>query len=192
MKTKIFLFISVIGLMVACEPATKITRSWMDPSITPATVKPFNKILVIARIKDATANRIAEDKIVAQIKNSTGVQSYSYLQTGDTAKAVVDARLKKDGFDGLLVMKLTDVNKTVDYQPGYTYGGWYGYRYSSPGYLSVDQTFYVETSIYSIITDKLLWSGTTATMNPTQLDQTLDEIIVAVKTELMKKGLIKQ
>lgn len=192
MRKNVLLLLAITGLMIACSPSTQITRSWTDPSINPATLTPFSKILVIARIKDVTSNRIAEDKIVLQIKNSAAVQSYMYLKPDDTIKSVVDARLKKDGFDGLLVMKLTDVNKSVDYQPGYTYGGWYGYRYGSPGYLSVDQTFYVETSIYSILSDKLMWSGTTATMNPTQLDQTLDDIITAVKTELMKKGLIKQ
>ena len=192
MKRNLLLCLSLAGLLVACSPATQLTKSWSDPSLAPGMVKPFNKVLVIARIKDVTSNRIAEDKIVKEIKNSASVQSYSYLQPGDTVQAVVDARLKKDGFDGLVVMKLSEVNKTLDYQQGHTYGGFYGYRYGSPGSLSVDQTFYVETSIYSIQTGKLMWSGTTSTMNPTQLEQTLDEIIVAVKTELVKKGFIRQ
>jgi hypothetical protein len=151
--------------------------------------------LVIARVKDEISNRIAEDKIVAQIK-SPAVPSYAYLMPEDIVPEQVDERLKKDGFDGLIVMKLTDVNKTLDYQPGTAYGGhyggFYGVRYGSPGYLSVDQTFYVETSIYSLTSGKLLWSGTTATLNPTKLEKTLDEIILAVKTELAKEGLIKE
>ncbi len=62
---------------------------------------------------------------------------------------------------------------------------------SSPGYLSEDKTFYVETSIYSLITGKKMWSGTT-TFNPSNLEQTSDEIITAVRNELMAKGLIKE
>jgi hypothetical protein len=191
MKRNLFFCLVIAGLLWGCSPATVITKSWMDPSLSQGTYKPFTKILVIARVKDATSNRIAEDKIVKQLKYPA-VQSYTYLQPGDSVQAVVDARVKKDGFDGLIVMKLTDINKTIDYQPGTSYGGWYGYRYNSPGYLSTDQTFYVETTIYSIATGKMMWSCTTSTLNPTSLDQTLDEIIVAIRTELTKKGLIKQ
>jgi hypothetical protein len=50
----------------------------------------------------------------------------------------------------------------------------------------------VETSIISLDMGKLLWSGTTTTMNPTQLEATLDEIIYAIRSELKKKGFIKE
>ncbi len=72
----------------------------------------------------------------------------------------------------------------------YGYRGYYGYGYSSPGYLSEDQTFYVETSIYSLLTGKMMWSGTTTSLNPTQLDQTLDDIINTVKNQLIGEGII--
>ena len=104
----------MIGVLVSCSPSTQITKSWSDPSLTPGNVKPFKKILVIARIKDMTSNRIAEDKIVSEIKNSIAVPSYDYLQTGDAVRSKVDAKVKKDGFDGLIVMKLTEVNKSLD------------------------------------------------------------------------------
>jgi hypothetical protein len=100
-------------------------------------------------------------------------------------------KMKKDGIDGIILMRLTTVNKSVSYNQGSTYGGWYGYRYSSPGYYSEDKTFYVETNFYAVEGNKLIWSGTTATLNPSQFDKTLDDIIVAIRTELATKGLIK-
>lgn len=198
---KALLLAGLFLLMLACTPTTQLIGTWMDPELSPETVKPFNKILVIARISHETSNRIAEDKIVASVKTSA-VPSYSILLPGDTAQAVVDAKLQKEGIDGLIVMSLKEVNKSLNYQPptyyGGYYGGYYGYRgyygygYGSPGYLTEDQTFYVETSIYSLVTGKMIWSGTTATLNPTELDQTLDDIIKAVRTELISKGLIKE
>lgn len=184
------MILALAGLVWGCSPATQLTKSWVDPNLNASNIKPFTKVLVIARIKDATGNRIAEDDIVKQMK-CPAVQSYQYLEAGDSVQSVVDAKLKKDGFDGVIVMKLTNVNKSLDYQPGYSYGGWYGYRYGSPGYLSVDQTFYVETSIYSLVTGKLVWSGVTSSLNPTDLEQTLGEIITAIKNDLVQKGLIK-
>jgi hypothetical protein len=149
-------------------------------------------MLVVAALKDESSRRIAEDKIVAAITKVVAVQSYSYLQPTDTDQNLIEEKLKKDGFDGVILMRLVNVDKSVSYTPGTAYGGWYGYRYASPGYYSEDKTFYVETNFYSFEQKKLLWSGTTSTLNPTQLDQTIDDIIKAIRTELISKGLITQ
>lgn len=191
MKIKVLSLLSLIALMVACTPTTVLEKSWTDPSLTPETIKAFTKILVVASITDESSKRIAEDKIVAALKPGMGVQAYSYLLPSDTNDAKLDAKLKKDGFDGILLMRLKDVDKTVSYTQGTGYGGWYGYRYSSPGYYSEDKTYYVETNIYSLEPNKLLWSATTSSMNPTKLETTLDAIIAADKAQLIKQGLIK-
>ena len=204
MKLLNFLLLGIIGLMFACTPATQLVNTWVDPSLTAETLKPFKNVLVIARIKDETSNRVAEDKIVAKIKMPAS-PSYAFLLPSDTNVVSVDQKLKNAGFDGVIAMRLTDVNQTLNYQQGSGgyygghYGGYYGGRmggyygyYGSPGYYTQDKTFYVETSIFSLATGKLMWSGTTATLNPTQLDKTLDEIIYAIRTDLIKKGLMKE
>ncbi|MEI8005357.1 MAG: hypothetical protein WCI48_04055 [Bacteroidota bacterium] len=192
MKRKALLPLSLIVLMIACSPSTQITKSWTDPSWKSGSVVPFKKVLVVAPFKDESSRRIAEDKIVASITKVTAVPSYNYIQPADTAQGKLDIKLKKDGFDGIILMRLTDVNKSVSYNQGTSYGGWYGYRYSTPGYYSEDKTFYVETNFYSLDGNKLLWSGTTSSLNPSQFDQTLDEIIKAIRSELIQKGLIKE
>ena len=60
------------------------------------------------------------------------------------------------------------------------------------GYYSQDKTFMVETNFYSIGDGKLLWSGTTSSLNPTTLEKTMDQIISANKYELQKKGFLKK
>src|SRR5580765_4758721 len=187
---KILLYGSLL-LLVSCGPTTKITKSWTDPSFTPAVAQSFNKILVMGLLKDESTRRIAEDKMVKSFKTVTAVQSYSYLQPADTIREVVDDKLKKDGFDGVVIMRLADVDKSVSYVPGTGYGGWYGYRYSSPGYYQEDKTFYIETNIYSLPSNKLLWSGTTESLNPNKLDRVVDDIISALRGQLQKEKLIK-
>jgi hypothetical protein len=203
MKIKLLLPLSLIGLMFACSPSTQLTRSWSDPSLAGGDFKPFNKVLVIVRMKDEASNRIAEDKIVMQFKPGVAVPSYAFLGVADTVQSMVDARLKKEGFDGLLVMKLTDVDKSLDYQPGTGYGGFYGRGYYRGGFygggfygggvgptITEDQTFMVQTNVYSLLSQKLLWSGTTSTLNPTSFDQSLNDIIAAIKSNLQSKGLM--
>lgn len=177
-----------ISMLPGCGPTTVLTRTWTDPSVKAETFKPFTKILVICRVKDETGSRIAEDKLVAQIKNGVGIPSYSYLHASDTVQKDVDARLKKDGFDGLLIMRLVDVATDVSV---YNSGGYYRYGYGGNTSVYVDKNYMVETNIYSLITGKLLWSGTTSSMNPSSLETTLDEIIAADKAQLVKQGLIK-
>jgi hypothetical protein len=192
MKKKVILPLCLIGLLFACSPATKLQKSWIDPSFNAATTQPFTKILVVAPLKDAASQRIAEDKIAASLKQGVAVPSYSYNQILNADQKVVDAMLIKDGFDGVIVMRLKEVEKTTSYTPGTVYGGWYGYRSYSPGYYSQDKTFMVETNFYSLKESKLLWSGTTTTLNPTSLERTMDQIIAANKFELQKKGLLKK
>ena len=191
MKLNALLTFSLIGLMFACGPTTKLEKSWADPSFS-LKPSPYKKVLVVAPLKDAASQRIAEDKIVKQIKAGTGVQSYSYLKPTDTDEKLLQAQLIKDGFDGIIVMHLTDVEKSVSYNPGTSYGGWYGYRTYAPGYYTEDKTFLVETNMYSVKDDKLMWSGTTSSLNPTSFDKSMDEIIYAIKTELQKKGILEK
>jgi hypothetical protein len=187
---KILLYGSIL-LLAGCGPSTKIEKTWTDPSFTTATVQSYKKILVMGLLKDESTRRIAEDKMVAAFKNVTAVQSYSYLQPADTIRSEVEDKLKKDGFDGVVIMRLADVDKSVSYVPGTGYGGWYGYRYSSPGYYQEDKTFYVETNFYSLPETKLLWSGTTSSLNPNKLDRTIDDVINTLKGQLQKQKLIK-
>ena len=206
MKIKSLIPLTLIALLFGCSASTKLEKSWSDPSFN-ASMKPFTKVLIVAPLKDENSQRIAEDKIVLSLKEGvTGVQSYSYLQPSDTAVAAVESKLKKDGFDGIIVMRLTTVEKSLSYNPGTSYGGYYGGYYGyrgygyggyygagySPGYYSEDKTFLVETNFYSIADRKLLWSGTTSSLNPSSLDKTLDQIIYTIKYEMQKKGIIKK
>ena len=198
MKIKFLIPIFLIGLMYACGPSTKLEKSWADPSFNSKTTQPFTKVLIIAPLKDAASQRIAEDKIAKALKAGVGVPSYSYLSPTDTDKATVDAKLIKDGFDGIIEMHLKEVEKSTQYVQGTTYGGYYGYRgyygYGSysPGYYTENKTFMVETNFYSIRDGKLLWSGTTSSLNPTSFNSTMDEIIYTIKYELQKKGFLKK
>lgn len=215
MKIKSLLTLGLISLMLASCSSTKLSKSWADPSFNAATTKPFTKVLVIAPIKDANTQRISEDKIVSKLKKGVGVQSYIYLQPSDTVKATLESKLKKDGFDGIILMNLKEVQESTSYTPGTSYGGYYGtyggyhgYGYGGYGYggygggyygggyteghYNEDKTYMVETNLYSISESKLLWAGTTASLNPGSLDKTLDQIITAIKNELQKKGYIKK
>ncbi|MFI5218230.1 MAG: hypothetical protein ACHQNT_01990 [Bacteroidia bacterium] len=187
---KFILPLGFMALMIACSPSTKLERTWTDPSVTPETVKSLKKVLIIARLKDETTNRTAEDKIVSRYKSGQAVQSYVYLQASDTNQTAVDNKLRKDGFDGIIVMRLTGIDKSLDIQ-NTGYSGYYRWGYGTTT-VSENQTFNVETKLYSMETGKMLWSGTTSTYNPSSLDKSMDDIIAAIKAQFVKQGLITE
>jgi hypothetical protein len=75
---------------------------------------------------------------------------------------------------------LVDVQKDVDYVPGddfepypaYDVPFWGAYNYSSygmgydPGYYQVNKTYVVNSNLYRLSDQKLVWSEVTNTLNP--------------------------
>ena len=98
-------------------------------------------------------------------------------------------------------MRLGDVEKETSYVHGSTtgyyggYGRYYGYgagMYSSPGYYTTDKNYFIETTIYSVTPDKLLWTGTTKTVNPSKIDKAVNEIADVVTAKMKEDGFLKQ
>jgi hypothetical protein len=206
---KLFLLLSLTGLMVACATSTQLRKSWSDPSLAGNPVKPFKKVFVIVRPRNEMFKKDAEDKLVAQIKNGEAIPSYSYLSPTDTSQKAVVEKLIKDGFDGIIMMRVKAVVQTETINPGTSYSTFYG---SSPyGYYSgvsyelgsyeknatsnVDvnsaKDYIIETNIYSLESKKLLWSGVTASMSAKKLDPAIKGIVNTVRKELQKKGFLK-
>jgi hypothetical protein len=61
-----------------------------------------------------------------------------------------------------------------------------------PGYVDVDTFVVVETTIYSVSRDKLVWAAVSETKNPKDLRAFLKDLSAAVVKELHKQGLAKK
>ncbi len=191
----------VVISIVSCGPSTKIVKSWQEPSAT-LQVSAANKVLVIAMVKDETSRRVIEDQLVKRM-NSNAVASYTFLTAEVIKEANADKlteKLKQSKFNYVLLMRLADVEKETSYVQGTStafyggYGRYYGYgasMYSSPGYYTTDKNYFIETIVYSVDPDKLLWTGTTKTVNPTKIEKTVNEIADAVSDKMRKEGFLK-
>jgi hypothetical protein len=211
MKTyqKLLLLISLTVLMIDCATTTQIRKSWSDPSLANNPVKPFKKVLVMVKARNDMYKKPAEDQLVALLKDDSAIPSYSYLSPSDTAQKEVVEKLIKDGFDGVIMMRVKAVVQTETINPGTSYSTWYGY--SSPyGYSSgvsyeigsyernatsnVDvnsaKDYIIETNIYSLESKMLLWSGVTASMSAKKVEPAMKGIVNTIRKELQKKGFI--
>ncbi|HSC52238.1 MAG TPA: hypothetical protein VLC98_01355 [Phnomibacter sp.] len=186
--------------LLSCGPATEISQSWKDPGST-TTLNDYSKILVVVFAKDETTRRQAEEQFVANIKGK-GVPSYSYkilVEKGSDANAAATA-LVADGFDCAMVTRLVDKEKETSYVPGTTTGyyggfrGYYGYGYGAyynPGYYVEDKIYTIETNVYDLKKDKLVWSAVSKTTNPGKISKELNIYADVLADQMRKDGFLK-
>lgn len=195
--TSIFAIITILG----CS-STKITSTWREPN-KEISLNKLNKVLVVALFQNETSRRKAEDQMVSYFYGK-GVASYDYLDKNISTKneEAIREKIKNDGFDGAVTMRLLDVDKEDVYArsnismypsyyrnfSGYYYRNW-GY-YSNPGYYLTTKTYTVETNVFSIKEDKIIWTGITKTTDPSGVEKMTNEIGKAVFNEMIKEGFI--
>jgi hypothetical protein len=202
MKKSLYLLFC-LAVMAACGTSAHIEKSWRDPDVT-VDVSKLNKVLVVALLKTEANRRATEDKLCTLL-NGKGVPSYNYLTKNITQEneASIREKIKDDGFDGVVMMRLADVDKDIQYVQGSAYpypayyGRFWGYYWHAwnafydPGYYRTTKTYTVETNVYSLKRDnKLIWSGTTTTVNPSNVSRLMDASANAVYKEMKKEGFI--
>lgn len=185
-----------LALVLASCSSTRVVTQWRDPATTQLH---FTKVLALCISKEESLRRAAEGELCKQITSVECKPAYLAIpdsmldkEKRDEAKALV----ARAGFDGAVVVRVVDVREKVTYVPpsyGPTFWGYYGYAWPmayDPGYYRTDQILRLETSIYSITQDQLLWVGTTETMNPRSMPETIEEVAEAVRGELQRDHLI--
>ncbi len=203
MKVNLLFATGFLLFLIACSPSTRIEKSWRDPNTT-ITEGSYQKVLVAALLRNESTRRIVEDQMVQRL-NGKGVASYQYYMEKEVTESKIadlEKKLAADGFDGALVMRLIEVEKETNYVPGTSmyptyYGGFGGYYYNSwnayanPGYYTTDKIFNVETNIYSLKQNKLIWTGVTSTVNPTKTEKMYNEIADVVVAKMKSEGFLR-
>lgn len=204
MKNKYYiLFAFLIVLTTSCS-STQITSSWRDPD-KQIHAGDWKKVLVVALLRNETNRRRAEDEMVKYL-HGKGITSYSYLGENFNPKneEALRNKIKDEGFDAAITMRLIDVEKEKVYTPEqhYMYPMYYRnyshyyYRswsyYSTPGYYTITKKFIIETVIYSIPDDQIIWSGITETYDPAGVEKLTDEIAYAIHKKMLEEGFIEK
>jgi len=182
--------------------STQVVSSWRDPEVSNVT---FSRVLVVAMVRDEARRRAVEDRMVADIERygAQAVPSYRLIAAEDTRNAeVVKAAVLKGGFDGAVTWRTIAVTHETHYVPGIAdgpigYGGFWGYYdagWSSayePGYLQTDRVVRVETMVYRVGSgsDRLIWAGTSETLDPNSLTGLVDGVSDATIEEMRRQQM---
>ena len=192
-----FLF-SFAFLFISCS-GTELTPKQLDDAYKG---KPVSDILVIAITGNEHNRRSFEKKFVAHLK-SIGVDAIS---SEEAIPMPSDLEMKKEAIlnavkqfenDAVIITHLIGKEVKDVYTRGPTrHAGFYGfyrdsYSYANdPGYSRTSTTIQLETNLYEVKTEKLIWSGKSKAWNRGSKEEIIDDVIKAVINDLQNKNLI--
>ena len=184
----IALLVAATGVVSACSNSTQLVATWKYPG---AQRYPLTKSLAVFMTKDAGMRRMVEDKLAARVPGAVAsyrVSPDSELQNTDRVRA----RLSEQGFDGAVVMRL--VGMTTEVTPTgtdfYGYWGYWGTAYD-PVYYTTQQIYSVETTVYSVKDDKLIWMGRSQTVDPKNANKLADFSVNFAVNNMRRDGIIR-
>ncbi len=198
----LFIIVFVLSFTLACN-STKLVSQWQAPK-TKVEMEKLTKVLVIAFLKSETNRKTAESQM-AEYLQGKGIESYKYLDADFNRKndKAWQKQIKADGFDGAIIMRLVDMEKDTVFRPGTfstsypdyyrNFDGFYSRNfelYNTPNLYSLTRTYTVETNVYSIKEDKIIWSGITRSVGPDGVDKMTAEISKAVYKKMKKEGFL--
>jgi hypothetical protein len=194
---------TALFLLCACSTTT-FTSTWKAPGAQ--GIEPAGKTIAALVISSDAATRKSAEVYLANdltIRGARGIAAYTLLGTDHGNGDYARSRLKEAGVDGVVVMRPVSKDQRVTYTPGGTsstfgsyyggFGSYYGYGWQttySTGSVRTDTVVAVETLIYSLKDDKLLWAGTSHTTNPENLSHLVTEVADAVAKQAARQGLI--
>jgi hypothetical protein len=189
----VLLLPALLALAFACA-STKMTSTWRDPAIGPLQLR---KVAGIALTADATVRRLAEDEFVRAVGPEHGVAGYTLIPDEDLRdRDEARARLEAAGVDGAVVYRVAAVEERERWVPPTTYGsmwgywGWAGPMVWEPGYLTTDQYVQIETAVYSVADARLVWAGRSQTINPSSIEDLIDDVVRVTVESLRAEELI--
>jgi len=192
-----YLFTSLF-LIISCA-GTELTKKQVNEAFRG---KPVSNILVIAITGNEDSRRSFEQKFVSQLK-SVGVEAIS---SEEAIPMPPDLEMKKETIlnavnqfknDAVIITHLIGKKeKEVYTRGGQAHGGYFGFYQSrlsyarDPGYSSTSKTVLLETNLYDVKTEKLIWSGQSKTWSKESKYQMINDVIKVVITDLQKNDLI--
>lgn len=204
MQMKKFLNFSLIGVFAASFFAgctsSRLIDTWKDETYRPA---PTKNVLVIA-INNNKAKRRLWEKTFVDAFSENGIKaepSYKYYpQDALQEKDIPD--LFKNNFDRVVLIQMVSqeerkyhVPGTMYYQP-WGFRRWYGMWYSRvyvPGYVEKERVTQIETTVWEPSEDgKMIWSGTTETVNPNSPQEFSKDVSSEIVPKILKDKILIQ
>lgn len=201
------LMAAVAALIIASTPlAAKTTfRSvWKSPDAASVSLA-GQKVAALVIDKDDSLRVAGEEALVRELnaRGMQGVASYRMvpkeeLQSADKARVWFE----KAGVRGVVAFRVVNDQRRKTYVPSTwtnpyysSLWGYYGYGWGAvydPGYVRDERIISLETLIFSVPNNSLVWAGLSETENPKDGQKVVAEVVKEAVNEMRKQGLLRK
>jgi hypothetical protein len=195
-----------VALLAAALPVvlladTKFTSTWASPEAKQVSFT-GKKVVTLVMSSDDSLRMSGEEGLVTELKarGINAVAAYRMIPK-EELKDPDKARgwFERTGVEGVIVMRPISMGKRTVYTPpvwtSTSYNslwGYYGYGWGAmydPGSIREDMVVAIETLIYSVPKNTLLWAGSSETSNPKDSRKLLADLVKEAAKEMKKEGL---
>ena len=186
--------VALLATSIGCAgTTTKFEQVWHAP---PANMGSVQRIATLYESHDGAMRRTVEDQMAHKLaqRGVQAVPAYMVLdEEGMADKTKAKGELAAKGFDGVLEIRLISVEtypgqsaSTVNTYDWYWGVGWPAtydnYAFDSP-------IVRVETNLYSLTSNELIWSARSKTVDPEDTNEVIDGVTSLVATTLQTRGV---
>ncbi len=199
-------FTVLLTLTLAWAGSTKYVSIFLSPAAGPSSLA-GKRVAAFVVIPDQSMREGREETLADELRQRglDCMAGYTVLP-GELVRDRERAKefLKKANISGAVLIRLLGDEEKTSYSPGTvwytqpyypTFWGYWNYGWSAvyvPGYKWTDRVITLETLIYSIDKDELLWAGRSASTNPKDIRKFVKDLVDAAGKEMRKAGLVKK
>jgi len=195
----------LLAAVDAAADKPKFSSTWKAPEA--AGVRFVGKKVAALVISNDHNLRVSgEEQLVAEI-NKRGVNGIATYRMAPAEELTTPERARpwfeRAGVEGVVAFRPVSADTQITYSPSVwvtssyysTLWGYYGYGWSgvyTPGGSSRrDTTIVIETLIFSLPLNKLLWAGLSTTENPDPQPEFVKQLVDAAVKEMKKQKLVQ-
>ena len=185
--------------------STRMVSTWRNP--TGASIsRAGQKVAAFVITMEESMRFGPEESLAAELRRRgvDCVAGYTVLP-GELVKDREKAKvfLEKGGFTGVVIMRVLGEEERKKmrlagavWYSGPSYPGFWNYWQQSwvevyvPSKAKPDKIYAIETILFSVIDDKVIWAGTSETTNPANIRGFIEEVVKASGKELRDAGLV--
>ena len=195
------LLVAALGAGVVAK--TKFSSVWRSPD---AATMSFagKKVAALVIDKDESLRVAGEEALVRELaaRGLQGVASYRFVPKEELLSAE-KARpwFERAGVDGVIAFRVVNDDRRKTVVPSMwtteyyqSFWGYYGHSWGavySPGYVRDERIVSLETLIFSIPKNALVWAGLSTTENPKDGQKVVTEVVKEAVNEMRKQGLAR-
>mgnify|MGYP001828686552 CR=1 FL=1 len=213
-----YISISFVLLVISACTHTKLSQTWSDPDIKTTysnimivgvsdseQLRRAYETYFADHIRERGAQSIASYKLISHKDE---------MELGDDKNSfhsIVKSAVEGSDIDAVLITHLLSIEEdeiyrpSMEYQPAYgpvyytaTYydnmHGYHGYvttYVGQPGYLTNEKTYLLESNLYDVKSEELVWTTRSKTFSPESMEQAIEELTGSIIDDLVSRKIIQ-